>query len=123
MVYQCLALAGVPGVTYIGNAGDPSSLELLTIELVNGSSQIGGALELDKATERQRHFEICIFSCGLPLAIAVAASLRVDDIKAGLTSKVLQVLDPDPCKLQIQGTRRMHIVAVSSAAWSGWLPG
>ena len=51
VAYQYLALAGVPGVTYIGNTGDTDSLELLTIELINGSSQIGGTLKLDKASK------------------------------------------------------------------------
>ena len=76
----------------------PSSLS--TAVLKSAALSNSTKLRIVSSGPRTWKFGYC-----LPLAIAVAASLRVDDIKAGLTSKVLQVLDPDPCELQVQGSR------------------
>jgi hypothetical protein len=41
---------------------------------------------------------------GSPFTVTVAAGLGVDDVEAGLTRKVLQVLYPDPSKLKCPGS-------------------
>lgn len=39
-------------MTYIGDAGNPLSLEFTVVQLLNGGSQVGSSLKLDKATSQ-----------------------------------------------------------------------
>jgi len=66
----------------IGSAVNRNSFELTAVELFYCSLEVRSSLELDEAS----------------FAIAVATGLGVDDIEARLTSEVLKILYPDPCK-------------------------
>jgi hypothetical protein len=62
----------------VSNASDALALEVALVKLLNGSSEVGGCLELDKA-----------------LAVATTACFRVDDVEARLACEVFQILYPE----------------------------
>jgi hypothetical protein len=85
--------------TYIGNTLDALTLELAAIELLNSRLQVCGGLEFNKSVQNVSGPASAMFSSdNPPSSIAVSASLRIDDVKAGLTCKVFEVLCQNPSK-------------------------
>ena len=91
-----------------GAVNTVAGLEITTVELIDGRSQVGGGLEFDKSVTRYadggtsrlasdlsaRESESTL---GLPSALAVSRGLGVNNVEAGLTSKVLEVLCRAAC--------------------------
>jgi len=63
----------------VSNAGYSGSLEFAAIKFFYRGFEIRGGLELNKTS----------------LAVSVTASLGVDDVKARLTCKVFEILNPE----------------------------
>ncbi len=89
-------------MTYISHTADIGAFEVLIVELVDSDFQVCGSLELDKSgiLSVSLRFQNLL---SLPFAVTVTANLRVDDIKAGATSEIFQVLSSNvsPCPVPI----------------------
>jgi hypothetical protein len=81
------------GQSHIGNAGDAGVLELATVQLLNGGSQVGSRLKLDKSRTGVSASGPCASrGADVPFAAAIAVGFGVDDIKARLAGEVFQIL-------------------------------
>lgn len=85
--------------THVGDAVDWRALELAVVELIDGGGQVGGGLVLDEAEKCQPRTRVVLYRGYSPFtgpfAAAIAVHLAVDDIKARLARKVLEVLYAD----------------------------
>lgn len=79
---------------YISYALHNLALELGTVELVYGGSQVGGIFIFDKPSQLAINAEYIVLHGGSP-STRVASRLRVHDIEARLARKVLEVLYPE----------------------------
>lgn len=88
-------IGGFEWDAYISCASNTNSLELTTVELLNCSLEIIGSFELNKASILWLEVVILDEYEDLPFAITVTASFGIDDVKAGLTGEIFQILNPE----------------------------
>ena len=84
-------------MSYISSTSNSSAFEFTTVKLLDCSLQVCSSLELDEASVLLALMvvQLQLFMLCLPFAITVTAGLRVDDVKAGLTSEVFKILYPE----------------------------
>ena len=82
--------------TCIRDAADVGALEIVVVKLLDGGSKIGRCLVFNEAANLSVLFTWAVVEDQLPFASAVGAALTVnfavDNVEAGLTCEVLQVL-------------------------------
>ena len=112
---------------HIGEAGDARTLELAAVELLDGRPQIGAGLVLDEAkwratrqrSARARESETAERKWpsakmarrdgqDVPTTVAFTAGFGIDNVEAGLTGKVLEILVTEHRRKSKSGERQRY---------------